>query len=111
MNASTRHVLRAGLALALASIASIALAQPSFTSSYRGGSTASCATTYAIRGAEPTASGKYPVYVHIGGTGESHTSVWALGAVNAMAAKGFVAASIEYDNGSFGTCSTIGQRS
>lgn len=105
-----RLIARAGLALAIGSVASIATAQTAFTSSYKGGSTASCATTYSIRGAEPTTTGKYPVYVHIGGTGESYTSNWAMAAVNAMAAKGFVAASIEYDNGSFGSCSTIGTR-
>jgi hypothetical protein len=106
-----RQIVRAGFALVVTTLATAAAAQTSFTASYKGGSTASCGTTYSIRGAEPSASGKYPVYVHIGGTGESYTSVWAMGAVNAMAAKGFVAASIEYDNGSFGTCSTIGQRS
>ncbi|MGY4830490.1 hypothetical protein ACVNIS_18110 [Sphaerotilaceae bacterium SBD11-9] len=110
MNQLTRHILRAGLAVAITSIATLATAQTAFTSSYKGGSSASCATTYSIRGAEPTASGKYPVYVHIGGTGESYTSNWAMAAVNAMAAKGFVAASIQYDNGSFGTCSAIGTR-
>jgi hypothetical protein len=110
MKPLSRHLLRAGFALIVTSLTSLAMAQTSFTSSYKGGSTASCATTYNIRGAEPTAAGKYPVYVHIGGTGESYTSNWSMAAVNAMAAKGFVAASIQYDNGSFGTCSAISTR-
>lgn len=110
MKTFARHIVRASLALAITSITTLALAQTSFTSSYKGGSTASCATTYQIAGAEPTASGKYPVYVHIGGTGEPYNGAWAMAAVNKMASKGFVAASIQYDNASFGTCSQIGTR-
>lgn len=110
MKQLTRHFWRAAFALAITGLTGAAVAQTSFTASYRGGSTSTCGTTYNIRGAEPTATGKYPVYVHVGGTGESYNSAWAMAAVNAMAAKGFVAATVEYDNASFGTCSTIGQR-
>jgi len=107
----TRNLIRAGFGVLLAAAASLAAAQTTtFTGTYSGGSTASCGTTYSISGQEPSASGKYPVFVYIGGTGESYTSNWANAAVSAAAAKGFVAASIQYDNGSFGTCSTIGQR-
>jgi hypothetical protein len=108
---SPRTLIRAGLALVLAAASTWAAAQTtSFTTTYRGGSSSLCASSYRISGAEPSASGRYPVYVHIGGTGESYTSNWANAAVQAAAAKGFVAATIEYDNGSFGTCSTIGSR-
>ncbi|HEX3140004.1 MAG TPA: hypothetical protein VHQ87_08115 [Rhizobacter sp.] len=110
MNHFSKHILRATVALLVTSAASMAIAATSFTSSYKGGSTASCGTTYSITGAEPSTSGKYPVYVHIGGTGEQYNSAWAMAAVNAMAAQGFVAASIQYDNASFGTCSTISTR-
>jgi hypothetical protein len=110
MKISSKSLWRAGLALALTAASTLAAAQTSFTATYKGGSTAACGTTYSISGKEPTASGKYPVYVHIGGTGESYNSNWAMAAVNAAVAKGFVAATVQYDNGSFGTCSAIGTR-
>lgn len=106
----TKSLAKTCMGLALAGAAHLALAQTSFTMTYSGGSTSACSTSYNISGAEPTASGKYPVYVHIGGTVESYTSNWANAAVQAAAAMGFVAASIQYDNSTFGTCSTIGQR-
>ena len=111
MKTTTRSWIRAGLALAITFASTWAAAQTtSFSTTYRGGSSSLCLSSYKITGAEPSTAGKYPVYVHIGGTGESYTSNWAMAAVNAAAAKGFVAATIEYDNGSFGTCSTIGTR-
>ncbi|MEY4562496.1 MAG: hypothetical protein RLZZ618_1773 [Pseudomonadota bacterium] len=110
MNKFTRHIVRASLALVVTSVTSLAIAQTSFSTTYKGGSSSTCRTTYKIAGVEPTATGKYPVYVHIGGTGENYNSNWAMAAVNNMASKGFVAASIEYDNGSFGSCSAIGTR-
>lgn len=84
--------------------ATVAQAQSTFTSTYRNGS------TYNIYGKEPSASGKYPVYVHIGGTGESYDSAWAKAALDAAVARGFVAATVEYANSSFGSCSTISGR-
>ena len=79
-------------------------AQTSFTTTYRNGS------TYNIAGKEPSAAGKYPVYIHIGGTGEPYNGNWAQAAVDAAAARGMVAATVEYANGTFGSCSTIGSR-
>jgi hypothetical protein len=67
-------------------------------------------STYRIAGLRPKKAGSYPVYVHIGGTGESYTSLWAGAAVEAAAERGFVAASVEYPNSSFGDCSVIGAR-
>lgn len=110
MRLSTRQILRAGFALLVTTLTSAAFAQTSFSATYKGGSTSSCGSTYSIAGKEPTASGKYPVYIHIGGTGETYNGAWAMAAVNAMAAKGFVAATVQYDNGSFGTCTTISTR-
>ncbi|MDP3231085.1 MAG: hypothetical protein Q8N13_24335 [Acidovorax sp.] len=81
-----------------------AQAQTAFTATYRNGS------TYNIEGKEPSASGKYPVYVHMSGTGESYNSAWARAAVDAAVARGFVAATVQYDNASFGSCSTINGR-
>lgn len=110
MNRFAQLVLRAGMAMNFGLAASHATAQVKFTMTYKGGSTPACSSTKNISGAEPAAPGKYPVYVHIGGTVESYTSNWANAAVNNAAAKGFVAASIQYDNSSFGSCATIGQR-
>ncbi|WOB09572.1 hypothetical protein [Piscinibacter gummiphilus] len=110
MRLLTRHILRAGFALVVTTLTTAAFAQTSFSATYKGGSTSSCGTTFNISGKEPTASGKYPVYIHIGGTGEPYNGAWASAAVDAMAAKGFVAATVEYDNGSFGTCTTISTR-
>jgi hypothetical protein len=110
MNHFARAVVRTGIALSFGLAALHAGAQTKFTMSYKGGSTSACSSTKSISGAEPSAPGRYPVYVHIGGTGESYTSNWANAAVNNAAANGFVAASIQYDNSSFGGCSTISQR-
>jgi hypothetical protein len=79
-------------------------AQTSFTATYTNGS------NYKISGKEPSATGKYPVYVHIGGTGETYNGAWAQAAIDAAVARGFVAATVEYDNASFGTCNTISGR-
>jgi hypothetical protein len=110
MKFSAKTLIKAGMALVLTAAAGMASAQTSFTMTYMGGSTSACGTSYSISGKEPTATGKYPVYVHIGGTGETYTSNWANAAVSAAAAKGFVAATVQYDNGSFGTCDTISTR-
>jgi hypothetical protein len=110
MNRFTQLAIRAGIALAFGMAAAHANAQVKFTMTYKGGSTPACNTTKNISGAEPSAPGKYPVYVHIGGTVESYSSNWSKAAVNNAASKGFVAASIQYDNSSFGSCSTINQR-
>ncbi|MET0335199.1 MAG: hypothetical protein ABW190_13075 [Rhizobacter sp.] len=72
-----------------------------FTSSYSAG-----LSTYSIKGTEP-ASGKHPVFIYTVGTTESYDNAQAMGAVAEMAAKGFVAATVQYDSGAFGTCSQI----
>lgn len=111
MNFPRKMALKAGLTLALLAASGLAAAATTaFTATYKGGSTSACNSSYNMSGQEPSTSGKYPVMVYIGGTGESYTSNWANAAVAAAAAKGFVAASVQYDNASFGTCSTIGQR-
>jgi len=111
MNFPRKTALRAGLTLALLAASGLAAAATTaFTATYKGGSTSACNSSYNMSGQEPSTSGKYPVMVYIGGTGESYTSNWASAAVSAAAAKGFVAASVQYDNSSFGTCATIGQR-
>jgi hypothetical protein len=110
MKSITRKLFQAGLALALTAVASLASAQTSFTMTYRGGSTSTCGSTYNIVGKEPTAPGRYPVFVYIGGTGEQYTSLWGGAALDEAVSRGYVAASVQYDNASFGTCTTISTR-
>jgi hypothetical protein len=78
----------------------------SFTATYKGGS-GTCGTTYNIQGKEPASTGTYPVFIFTVGTTESYTHASALAAVDEMAGRGFVAATVQYPNSSFGTCSTL----
>lgn len=105
-----RPFVRLTLALALCAAAGLVAAQTSFTMSYKGGSTSACGSTYTITGKEPSADGKYPVFVYIGGTGENYNSNWAQAAIDAAVARGMIAVSVQYDNATFGTCGTIGTR-
>lgn len=73
----------------------------SFTGTYKGGSNSSCSNTYNISGKEPSASGTYPVFVWMVGTGSTYTNSTAIAAVDEMAARNHVAATIQYDNSGF----------
>jgi hypothetical protein len=82
--------------------------------SYSGASTSggSCGSTFNISGVEPATTGtKYPVFVYMVGTTETYNNGSAMAAVNAMANKGYVAATVEYANSQFGNCSVIGAKS
>lgn len=81
----------------------------SFTASYPGQGVASttCNTTDTITGEEPTGSGKYPVFLYMVGTTETSTNASATAAVQGMANRGYVAATIQYDSAEFGDCSQI----
>ena len=78
----------------------------SFTATYRGGSS-TCGTAYNIQGKEPSSTGTHPVFIYTVGTTESYTHASALAAVDEMAGRGFVAATVQYPNSTFGTCSTL----
>lgn len=101
------------LALAVgfcAAISTSALAATtSFTATYTGqGSGASaCNTSFGISGQEPSAAGTYPVFLYMVGTSETYTNASATAAVSGMANRGYVAATVQYDSGSFGNCSQI----
>jgi len=84
--------------------AAAALATSAFTSSY------ACGSTFNIAGQEPTAAGTYPVFVYTIGTSETFTNASATAAVAAMASRGFVAATVAYNSGTFGSCSTIASK-
>lgn len=85
------------------------VATTSFTATYRGqgnGST-SCNSTFNISGQEPSTSGTFPVFIYTIGTSETFTNASATAAVANMASRGFVAATVAYNSGSFSGCSTI----
>jgi hypothetical protein len=73
-----------------------------FTASYSAG-----LTTYSIQGTEPSDGAKHPVFLYTVGTTETWNNAQATAAVAEMAAKGFVAAAVQYDSSLFGTCSQI----
>jgi predicted esterase len=73
-----------------------------FTASYSAG-----LSSYSIKGTEPSDGAKHPVFIYTVGTTESWDNGQAMAAVAEMAAKGFVAAAVQYDSALFGTCSQI----
>jgi len=86
-----------------------AVTTAAFTATYTGqgnGST-TCGSTFNISGQEPTTTGTFPVFIYTIGTGETFTNASATAAVAAMASRGFVAATVQYNSGSFSGCSTI----
>jgi len=52
-----------------------------------------------LQGYEPTAAGKYPLFVYLAGIEASYQASEATLAASTMAARGFVAATVEYTNG------------
>ena len=110
------------LALATAACADVDPAQPdesgevdqtltttSFTATYtgQGNNATTCNTTFNISGQEPSTTGTFPVFIYTIGTSETFTNASATAAVAAMASRGFVAATVAYNSGSFSGCSTI----
>jgi hypothetical protein len=80
----------------------------SFTATYQAsGNGGTCNTSDSISGQEPTAAGKYPVFLYMVGTTETFTNASATAAVQGMANRGYVAGTIQYNSGSFGNCSQI----
>jgi hypothetical protein len=82
----------------------------SFTATYTGQGVAAttCNTSFNIDGEEPTAAGTYPVFLYMVGTTETFNNASATAAVQGMANRGYVAATIQYDSGEFGNCTQIG---
>ena len=106
---STKVVM--GLLLSMVwSAAAQAQTLTSFTATYKGGSS-SCGTTYNIQGKEPSSTSRYPVFIYMVGTSETYNNASALAAVDEMAGRGYVAATVQYASSSFGSCSTLTARS
>lgn len=74
-----------------------------FTATYigQGNNSTMCNTTFNISGQSPTTN-THPVFTWTVGTGESFTDTLSMVIVSAMAERGFVAASVQYDNDAFG---------
>lgn len=107
-----RPAVLSGILGAALICAAAAQAQTSFTAIYSGAGAqgGTCASTYNISGFEPSAAGRYPVFVYMVGTAETYTNAAAMEAVKRMAGKGYVAATIEYADAQFGDCAVIGAK-
>jgi hypothetical protein len=106
------HLIRqtVTITLALYSVATWS-AITSFTESYMGsGSGASCDSAYSIKGAVLDDGLQHLVFVYLVGTTENYANAQAMAAVNAMAEKGFVAATVQYRSATFGTCAELKQK-
>lgn len=105
-------LLAASMLSALAAAGAVAQTT-SFASSYNGAGTSggSCAMSYSIAGVEPSGTGPYPVFIYIVGTSETYNNASAMAAVNDMASKGYIAASVDYAASQFGTCSVLSAKS
>jgi hypothetical protein len=92
-------------ALVAAAFAGLAASSTAFAGNFTANYSAGL-TRYNIKGTEPD-TGRAPVFIYTVGTTETWDNAQAMGAVAEMAAKGFVAAAVEYDSSLFGTCSQI----
>ncbi len=70
-----------------------------------------CDSSYEMFGWEPSAPDSYPVFVYLTGTGEPYRRSTALLAVKGMAERGFVAATVDYPDDSFGGCGALSPKS
>jgi hypothetical protein len=105
---------RAGLALGLivalsAGAAQAQTATTTFTASYMGAGANSnnCNTKFSISGVMPTGAGPFPVFLYQVGTTETFTNASAMAAINGMAQRGYIAATIQYNSGTFAGCAGI----
>ncbi|HJV50344.1 MAG TPA: hypothetical protein VJ652_02730 [Noviherbaspirillum sp.] len=109
-----RNLIVAGALLSGVLLSGVAWSQTTaFAATYNGASVfgGSCGSTYNISGVEPSATGTYPLFIYMVGTSESYNNAAAMAAVNAMAAKGYVAASVDYATSQFGNCSVLSSKS
>jgi len=108
-----KFTIRSGVAigLLLTSFFASAAETISFTMKYSGGSKPSCDEAQNITGVEPADSNKHPVFIYTVGTDEKYDNAMAMAAVNGMAARGYVAATVQYPNILFGNCDKLKSRS
>ncbi|MCW8194510.1 hypothetical protein F6455_06900 [Proteobacteria bacterium 005FR1] len=103
-----KQLTAAAIVASSAFISATVNAGDSFSDTYSNGKGGRGA---AITGVEPSATGTYPVFVYMVGTWEDHENASAMAAINSMADRGYVAATVDYSNSTFGDCSTLSQRS
>ena len=85
------------------------VASQSFTMSYGGGG--GCSSTYQIKGYEPVTAGHYPVFVFLTGTTMPFDGSVDENLIQYMGGQGFVAATVQYANGTYpSSCSTAQSR-
>lgn len=112
-NTKPGRIAAAGALLAVAMTSGVARSQTAnFSSVYSGAGVlgGSCSSSYSISGAEPT-SGTHPVFIYMVGTTETYNNASAMAAVNDMASKGYVAATVDYAASQFGSCSVLAAKS
>jgi hypothetical protein len=112
--AFSTHLLAAAAITSCALVSGAAWSQTiSFAATYNGASISggSCGSTYSMAGAEPSSTGTYPVFVYMVGTNETYNNAVAMAAINAMAAKGYVAATVDYATSAFGSCAVLAGKS
>jgi hypothetical protein len=106
----------AGLVLGLVTALTVTAAQAqttvsttTFTASYMGAGANSnnCNTKFSISGVMPTGNGPFPVFLYQVGTTETFTNASATAAINGMAQRGYIAATIQYNSGTFTGCAGI----
>lgn len=95
------RTLKSAFLIAAGIFVSSAAMAGNFTANYSAG-----LSSYKIEGTEPS-SGKHPVFIYTVGTTETWNNAQAKAAVAEMAAKGFVAAAVQYNSALFGSCSQI----
>lgn len=100
-----------GIAALWMLLAPIARAETAaFSATYKNTITAGdCNLDFNIIGSEPT-QGTHPVFVYLVGTWESYDNASAMSVVQQMADRGYVAASVEYPNQTFGNCNKLSAR-
>ena len=81
----------------------------SMTGAYYGHTNGACSssTLRNIAGSEPAEAGTYPVFVFLTGTTMPFNGADAQQLTSAMAQRGFVAATVQYDNGSYPSCGAM----
>jgi hypothetical protein len=98
------------LAIAMAAVFASSASAQLWTSSFSGTyasehsewwGSRTCANTARLAGREPLWGSGYPVFVYLPGTGEPHDGVVGRKFAATMAARGFVAASVQYEDWEF----------
>src|SRR5215472_17757292 len=87
---------------------SFTMSYTSWAGSFFGNGSCSGTSNNSIKGYEPTVAGTYPVFVFVTGTTMTFDGSVDEDLIQNMAARGFVAATVQYDNSSYpSSCGTM----